>query len=526
MPEKLRAAGVLALRFLFLTRYSWLLALAMVGLPPLALVAAPELLENLFVLDHPIQMLHVSWITMFCATSMITTLHITTLNAIDRFDDYRAACEDFHAAWGTNEPDDRPWCRRADTWSMLGLGLGTSLGMWYVVMAACVSRTAADPGPAWTEVTSGVQGFRTVAFAAWQQAFYGLSFTLGILLTVYSVLVIRRGFFCCTPLHERPYRYQPHELQIITPGVVSPNQTLLKFVAWLAGPGYFRTVVLRRRDEQLSEHIVLAPGHAGMVMTTSLFGGWYGWTYLNGMRKGIVLDDSSPFPALFFGILSLQLIVLLLPGIAFFLDRHRIPILPAMMLVMALMYSVFGTDHFYELNPDPPIAQPYQALPWEEVLSKRAFWQDAEGKRTLVVVDASGGGIQASAWTTQVLTGLHEIYGEPFSRSIGLISAVSGGSVGTVFYLSHRSDLSPDFDSEEGGTVLSPEAIEKIRLASRASGLEATCWGIAYPDTLRAVFPPLARESIDRGWSIEQSWRARMDSAGPGFGDLRLSQFG
>jgi hypothetical protein len=529
MPEKIRAAGVLALRFAFLTRYSWLLALAMVALPPLALVAAPALLENLFVLDHPIQMLHVSWITMFCATTMITTLHITTINAIDRFDDYRAACDYFHRAWGTSAPDCRPWFRRPDTWSMLGLGLGASLGMWYVVMSACVSRTAADPGPAWSAFANSTSvGEGSIAWAAWQQALYGLSSTVGVLLVVYLVLVIRQGFFCCTPLAEAPYQYQPPELRTTPPGVTRTNQPLINFLAWIAGPGYFRAVVHQRGD-QLFQKIVLAPGHAGLVMMTSLFCGWYGWNYVNGLRHGIVLDESSPFPALFFGMLSLQLIVLLLPGIAFLLDRHRIPILPTLVFTMALLYSVFGTDHFYELNPNPAIERPFQPLPWEEVLSKRAFWQDSEGKRTLVVVDASGGGIQASAWTTQVLTGLHEVYGEPFSRSIGLISAVSGGSVGTAFYLTHRADMSDEFDSPEGGTVLTPEAIDKIRTASRASGLEATCWGIAYPDTLRAVFPPLAWAGIDRGWSIEQSWRALMDRAGPpgsDYGDLRLSRLG
>jgi len=59
----------------------------------------------------------------------------------------------------------------------------------------------------------------------------------------------------------------------------------------------------------------------------------------------------------------------------------------------------------------------------------------SDGKRTLVVVTAAGGGIQASAWTAQVLTGLHERYKNTFTQSIGVISAVSGGSVGVMFFL-------------------------------------------------------------------------------------------
>ena len=53
----------------------------------------------------------------------------------------------------------------------------------------------------------------------------------------------------------------------------------------------------------------------------------------------------------------------------------------------------------------------------------------------LVVVTAAGGGIQAAAWTAQVLAGLDRIYGPDFTRSVGLVSGVSGGSVGTMYYM-------------------------------------------------------------------------------------------
>jgi hypothetical protein len=256
-----------------------------------------------------------------------------------------------------------------------------------------------------------------------------------------------------------------------------------------------------------------------------LFLGWYGWNYWSGLRLGAMPDSSSPFPALFFGLLSLLLLTLLLPGVAFLLDRHRIPIIPTLLLLMALLYGVFGTDHYYETNPEPRRVATYEAPTWERLLTERGAAEPAGGTRTLVVVDASGGGIQASAWTAQVLTGLHELYGEPFSRSIGLISSVSGGSVGTMFYLANRADISADFDGSRS-SVLPADAISRIREASRASGLEATCWGIAYPDTLRAAFPPLAKQTIDRGWSIEQCWRDRMQSADARLADLRLSDLG
>ncbi len=54
--------------------------------------------------------------------------------------------------------------------------------------------------------------------------------------------------------------------------------------------------------------------------------------------------------------------------------------------------------------------------------------------------------------------------------------------------------------------------------AAEASSLEATAWGIAYPDFLRTFAPFLVPREIDRGWAIEQSWRERMGSQR----DLRL----
>ena len=53
----------------------------------------------------------------------------------------------------------------------------------------------------------------------------------------------------------------------------------------------------------------------------------------------------------------------------------------------------------------------------------------------MVVVTTSGGGIKAAYWTTQVLTTLQKELGEKFSSSIVLITAASGGSVGTMYFV-------------------------------------------------------------------------------------------
>ena len=53
----------------------------------------------------------------------------------------------------------------------------------------------------------------------------------------------------------------------------------------------------------------------------------------------------------------------------------------------------------------------------------------------LIVVAASGGGIQAAAWTAQVLSGLDTENDGNFGPKVRLISAVSGGSVGAMYFV-------------------------------------------------------------------------------------------
>ena len=62
-----------------------------------------------------------------------------------------------------------------------------------------------------------------------------------------------------------------------------------------------------------------------------------------------------------------------------------------------------------------------------------------ENDDRIILVAAGGGGIQASAWTARVLTGLEEICAEKrpgrFSQSVKLLSGVSGGSVGIMYFV-------------------------------------------------------------------------------------------
>lgn len=192
------------------------------------------------------------------------------------------------------------------------------------------------------------------------------------------------------------------------------------------------------------------------------------------------------------------LLVALLTGVAFFFDRFRVPLLLALALYATLMGWLFPTEHTFQVRPlaaTPP--QPAEALQARWRWQSRGSDEQRPGPRpVLTVVAASGGGIQASAWTAQVLTGLQEELGERFTHSIQLISSVSGGSLGTYFFLH-------GFDPE--GAAPRAETLEPIRRAAMGSSLEATAWGLVYPDFLRA-FLPVIGERYDRAWATEQAW--------------------
>ncbi len=492
---RLKTALVLAMRYLFLTRYSWLLALVLLALVPISLEFMPGLLGNLFVFESPRQIFYVSWISIWCAATVMETLRSTTMNAHLRFDDYRIAAQEFRDAWGINSVDDSiQWYRSRVGWIMLLLGLAVAIGIWYRIMEACIEQTTLDRSASWDMyVPKG--DFAAMRAYCWRQAIYGLATTLVLLASLNGVMIWLYEWRIRSTMSERTRWMQPF---YATCGSIM-------------GPGYFRT----EPDSASPTSLHLAHGHFRLVLYTFAFLGWYIVNYVTVTGEVSIPIETSPYSALFYALLSLLLLLYFLPGIAFYWDRYRVPVPLLLLGTVLILYRAYGTDHYYALNESPNSEPPYEAYNLVEVFDEWDFPKWPDGKRTLVVVDASGGGIQAAAWTTQVLIGLDQRYGNDFSRSIGLISSVSGGSVGTMFYLANRSEmnLTPD-PAIPIERALTEKAVEKIREASQASALEATAWGLAYPDTLRTVLPFVVDEHIDRGWAIEQVWQRRMMSTG------------
>ncbi|MDF5709252.1 MAG: hypothetical protein PUP90_16700 [Nostoc sp. S4] len=211
-------------------------------------------------------------------------------------------------------------------------------------------------------------------------------------------------------------------------------------------------------------------------------------------------------PALLYVLLIASMMVIIFGGVTFYLDYFRIPVLILFTVFSALSYLAFDVNHLYQLNPLKNSADKKKVDDksdnFKQVLTQRLKHQ--QGENTLVIICASGGGIQAAGWTVEVLAGLQELLGKSFTKAIGLISSVSGGSVGSMYYLDRFNEHGFLKEEKEVPTR------ESFNAATRDS-LDAVGWGLAYLDLWRFIgFPFLIRPKFDRGTAVEIDWQAEL----------------
>jgi hypothetical protein len=265
---------------------------------------------------------------------------------------------------------------------------------------------------------------------------------------------------------------------------LSPWKHVSPFLAKKLGPGY----QYFDGDRQLQ----LGPGHgfAGILATACFL------IYLMAGAGGHErLYSDGPFgPARPYEAVLLQVILLLLlacwllSGLSFYFDRFRVPVLLPLGLVLFVTSHLGTSDHAYHTSA--------RNMDIEASLPKPQYSFTAAPDHVIAIA-AAGGGIQAAAWTGQVLCGLRQEpeIGSEFQKSVLVISGVSGGSVGTMFYL---RCLEPS-----GGAATNP------REAVMNSSLEGIAWGLAHPDLVHAVLPlrNFWWPGDDRGWALERSLR-------------------
>lgn len=437
---------------LYLTRCSWLLALVLVGVVPFSLYGLPTMFRSLFVLDAP----GIMWVALFATAASLTVM--ATRRTVLLYGPRR-----FGVAW-PEVGDDITFV------SLLG-HLATALPI--IATAVWLSATEADVD--WTAALGAAAKGVLLALVAMLVA------TL-----VYALLVdVNRDLphlvVPDNPLERAAHRQQlPQQLhrqvERLLPGPSPSARRVLR--TWL-GPGYF--------DDQgrvLSAHLFAA---ALLFVFVVLYArGYLSWT--PGSKAG------AATPALVYVLIISTLLTWLLAGAAFYFDRHRLPTLLVVGVWCLTVWSVSRSDHYFALRPARNPA---------ELLSPSAVAAARAPNRMLVVVAADGGGIQASAWAATALTRIQERW-PAFRQSVRLISAVSGGSVGTMYFVAGLTEAAPGENT-----------LAAIREAAARGSLNEAAWGLAYPDLWRVVAPWGARRLEDRSWAMEQVWQRGLNVEGP-----------
>ena len=236
----------------------------------------------------------------------------------------------------------------------------------------------------------------------------------------------------------------------------------------------------------------LAPGHG---LASGLAAGSIALYVATGfLTRNIQRPDWAS--TLTFVLLLLLMLVWLLGLLAFLFDRGRIPLVVLLGLWVLVVdfgiHRIFSTDHIYRtVEPvEASLATPMTLL---------------GGPQPAIVVAASGGGILAAAWTSRVLTAIQRDVPE-FPAAVRLISAVSGGSVGTMNVISSWPECGPPQPGQDTPERAASPPFEP-NAASRESSLHAVAWGLVFKDLPRSIAPFFASPLIDRGSVLEDAWK-------------------
>ena len=481
--------------YLYLVRVPLAITVILVGFPLIALRNWPlrgrPVFENLFVLD-PVGSAIATLGAFMLAWSLLLTTLIVLLNAEDRYG-----------------------VRQSPKLTQEGLLERPRLARWIIAMvvtaAAAPIMIAQFAQTAWEVPAGNMWGVGAGAVGAYVAAFGSLWLATRISPTTMqlptevfpSPSVMRRL------LQRAHVRRAPGRRERLWQRV---SALLLRLPKDLSA-GYI--------DERPEVHGHPNPGYglpwsgiwfaAAFALTTFIF------YYAIGYYRQAYIESALPisFPALGFILLLLVNANWIFSFLAYFLDRYRVPLLVPWVILATLSAYSPSSDHYYRLQPTaaPP---PVNAL--EGVLAK------VRAERPIVIVTTAGGGIQAAMWTVRVLTGLQanaSTETRSFADSIALISAVSGGAAGALFFASQYEN--PATSAHHGFRLRSPQDIEtfyRAVLGAWKDSLDDVAWALVYRDFPRLLFPylPTSRglllpvessegEFLDRGRMLELSWQ-------------------
>ena len=355
----------------YLLRFPIILALILLALVPLGLVWIPTMFRNLFILQAPGVVLVALFATLGAMTVLVTG-RITLLYGPQRF--------------GVDWPRRNPH-----------LGFRT-IAAHLLVIAPLIGAVV------WLSATEGELGLLPAAVMA----------LLGLIaggIVVWSAEFVQAWMTSADV--ARPDMAVPSRRAIVAAHRRSPPampRLLRRVLVWfrpVLGPGY------------LAPNGDLLPGHTFATAFLFVYAGVYLLGYFlwhPGTNAG------ANVPALASLLIVATLSIWLLAGLAFFCDRHRVPILLPVLVTSMILWTTSHSDYYFDLVR--PTGD------WS-LLEDPADIARKRQHELLTVVAVDGGGIQAAAWGARVLTGIQGAWPD-FYRSVRFISSVSGGSVGTM----------------------------------------------------------------------------------------------
>jgi len=183
-------------------------------------------------------------------------------------------------------------------------------------------------------------------------------------------------------------------------------------------------------------------------------------------------------------------------GVSFFLDHYRIPLVLPIAVYSWFASSFPQSDHFYRI---------YHSKPAESVPAADLLNGDAQ-RAPVILVSITGGGIRASAWSARVLRQLQLRSGdeEHFLSSVRLISSVSGGSVGAMYFANAYTNSDRHVTRDPQGLLAETDP---VLARAQSSSLDEIAVELAYQDTLLGLAPFLRGLDYRDGRVILRSGR-------------------
>ena len=486
------------LAYAYLLRVPILITLILIGFPILALRTelAKAIFQNFFVLEWTATFL-VTLATFMVTWSVVLNSLVILFNGSDRF-------------WvrPTLTQETLSYHRRRTRWTIAGTSVAIATPM---LAGQFLERDWPTPWGNLTAVAAGAAIAYLLAYLALLLVLLMVPMAIAVASDIFPApAFLRRGL---TAAHTWSSRYHDNcWAQVRRLFLALPPDIIVGLID--------NREVKASGDKNLSRGlpwsgVVLAFAFAMVTMIV-----YYAIGISNARNPG-----GTSVPALCFVLLLLLNASWILTFTAYFWDRFRIPLL-ALLLVAAVIgeWTDYG-EHFYKIDP---MQQAMVGISPAAVLKQRVI-----DDKPIIVVATMGGGIQAAAWTIQVLTGLQmelQKNGHSVADSIALVSAVSGGAHGSLFFMNEyresrdglrRPGFAPTTaacgQTGDGGECLDFSPLRKEIVKPR---LDDVAWALTYRDIPRIVFPyfpsvygliaPMnTREGrfLDRGRMLELSWQ-------------------